>query len=133
MIFTIMRIGYSSRNGQGIVMAVLLFVMGCGARTGEKPIVLPASPLLSRDFIGFGVIVVSYTHVLDKPQSNALSQGYVRRGSIVKVLERRLVRKDGEGRPWVLIEGDYQGWLEESNMQIYDNEPQAKTAAELLS
>ncbi|MDR1178243.1 MAG: hypothetical protein LBK64_05400 [Spirochaetaceae bacterium] len=115
-------------------MAALVFVLGsCGERVREKPIVLPASPILSRDFIGYGVIIVSYTHVLDQPRSGAPSQGYVRRGSIVRVLERLLVRTNGEGVPWVFVEGVYRGWLEESNIQIYDNESRAKTAAELLS
>jgi hypothetical protein len=132
--FTIMRVGHSPCTGQGIVVAALVLVLGsCGGRDGEKPVVLPASPLLSRDLIGYGVIIVSYTHVLDQPRSGALSQGYVRRGSIVRVLERLLVRTNGEGVPWVFIEGDYRGWLEESNIQIYDNESRAKTAAGLLS
>jgi hypothetical protein len=114
-------------------MAALLFILGCGGSGGEKPIVLPASPLLSRDSIGYGVIISSYTHVLDQPQSSAPSQGYVRRGSIVRILERQLVRENGGSIAWVLVEGDYRGWLEESNIQIYDNESQAKTAAGLLS
>jgi hypothetical protein len=136
-IFTIMRVGYSSAGGQGIgaalILVLALALLACSSRDEEVQIALPASPLLSRDFIGYGVIIVSYTHVLDRPQSDASSQGYVRRASIVKVLERRLVRESGESASWVYIEGDYQGWLEENSIQIYDNESQAKTAAGLLS
>jgi hypothetical protein len=117
-----------------LLPAALVFFLGaCGGEGEEKPIVVPSSPLLSREFIGYGVITVSYTHVLDRPQNGAASQGYVRQGSIVKVLERRLVQEDGEaGMPWVFIDGGgSQGWLEEGAMQIYDNESQAKTAAGL--
>jgi hypothetical protein len=114
-----------------LIAALALVMAACGSRGGEKPIVLPPT-LLFRNFIGYGVIIVSYTHVLDQPRDNALSQGYVRKGSIVRVLERRLVQKNGGSIPWVFIEGGYQGWLEESNIQIYDNESQAKTAAELF-
>jgi hypothetical protein len=129
-----MRVGDSFYKGQGIVIAALLLAAAsCSPRSVEKQLVLPVSPLLSRDLIGYGVIVVSYTHVLDQPQRDAPSQGYVRKGSIVRVLERRLVQQDGKGISWVLIDGDYQGWLEEGNIQIYDNESRAKTASELFS
>jgi hypothetical protein len=34
---------------------------------------------------------------------------------------------------WVLVDGNYQGWLQEAVIDIYDNEAQAKTAAESLT
>jgi hypothetical protein len=77
---------------------------------------------------------VSYTHVVDKPDSKSFSLGYLRRGSVVRVLERRGVNQD----LWILVEGhgdislDSPGWLPESVIEIYPTQAQALTAAESL-
>jgi hypothetical protein len=113
-----------------IVTGLLLFVLGACARVSEAPPVLPPStPPLSRSLIGYGVISVSYTHVFDEPLERAVSLGYLRRGSIAEVLERRLVNNRERAEPWVLVGGDYRGWIKEGAIQIYDNMAQAQTAA----
>jgi hypothetical protein len=92
------------------------------------------------------VVHVSYTHVVDKPDNRSLSLGYLRRGSVVRVLERRIGGRDSdhptarEGAPefWALVEGrdgtglDSQGWLPESVIDIYPTAAQAQTASESL-
>jgi hypothetical protein len=87
---------------------------------------------LSRSVIGYGVIVPSYTNLSGEPKLDGLSQGYMRRGSIVKVLERRAVIVQSGIESWVLVEGGYQGWLKEEEVDVYDYEDQAKTASEAL-
>jgi hypothetical protein len=86
-------------------------------------------PPLSRDILGYGVITVSYTRVLDEPSNNGVALGYVRERTILKVLERRLVRGGDNDGYWVLTEGTYQGWLPASVITIYDNQGKAETAA----
>jgi hypothetical protein len=128
---------------QGIVFLLLLccLLASCGKKE-EIQLVPPVTPPLSRGEVGYGVVNVSYTHVVDKPDSQALSLGYLRRGSVVRVLERR---QAGYGqaaqvrpRPWVLVEGhgdlslDSPGWLPESVVDIYFTAAQAQTAAESL-
>jgi hypothetical protein len=72
--------------------------------------------------------------VVDEPNPNALSLGYLRQGSIVKVIERRsITNAQGVTEPWVLMDGNYQGWLQELVIDIYNNEAQARTAAESLT
>jgi hypothetical protein len=92
---------------------------------------------LSRPVIGYGVIVSSYINLSNMPAAVGFSQGYMRRGSIVKVLERRLINRGTENSPsipesWVFVEGGYQGWLYEEEVEIYEYEEQAKTASEKM-
>jgi hypothetical protein len=103
----------------------------CTRTTHEVSIIPPPTYPLSRSSIGYGVVNVSYTHVVNEPGKNGVSLGYLRRGSIVRILERRLVA--GTAESWVLVAGTYRGWLKETVVDIYDLEAQAKTAAELLT
>jgi hypothetical protein len=93
----------------------------------------PAMPPLSREEIGYGVVNVSYTHIVDEPGGQGLSLGYLRRGSVVRVLERRI---PGGTAPetWVRVEsgGAGPGWLPEPVVDIYPTEAQAHTASENL-
>ncbi|MDR3146152.1 MAG: hypothetical protein LBU21_07730 [Treponema sp.] len=123
-------------RGGLIALTVLLFLpLSC-----EKNEVLrldpPAMPPLSREEIGYGVVNASYTHIVDKPDSQGLSLGYLRRGSVVRVLERRT---SGQSSPesWVLVEAhqgpDSRGWLPEPVIDLYSSEAQAQTASESLA
>jgi hypothetical protein len=71
---------------------------------------------------------------MDKPETNSVSLGYVRRGSMVKIIERRFVNDRGSTESWVLVEGteDIEGWIKESLVDVYDNEFKAQTASELM-
>jgi hypothetical protein len=82
--------------------------------------------------MGYAVITASYVRVVDEPDSG-VPLGYLRSGSIVQVLERRRVNVKNDAESWVLVEGDYRGWLREDLTRIYDNEAQAETAAGLLA
>jgi hypothetical protein len=124
-----------------MIAAVCCFIALSCKKNDEIRLVPPPTPPLSREEIGYGVVNVSYTHVVDKPDSRGFSLGYLRRGSVVRILERR---GGGQGRPgvvpepWALVEGrrgtglDSQGWLPESVISIYPTEAQARTAAESL-
>jgi hypothetical protein len=82
--------------------------------------------------IGYGVISVSYTHIVSEPSPSGFSLGYLRKSSIVEVLERRSVNNGGVTDSWVLV-GDFpRGWLREDVIRVYDNEARARTAAESL-
>jgi hypothetical protein len=87
--------------------------------------------------IGYGVIDASYTLLMDKPEQGGVSLGYLRRGALVKVIERRSVNDRESTESWVLVEGSeenpVEGWIRESVADIYENEYKAKTASELMS
>jgi hypothetical protein len=117
------------------LFVAIFFILGaCNGKNSDTSFVPPPTPPLSRPVIGYGVINVSYTHVVDEPGEGTQSPGYLRRGSLVHILERRLVKGEGTAEFWVLAEGNspqgpYQGWLRESVVDIYGNEFQANTAA----
>jgi hypothetical protein len=137
-IFHTMRVGLSRYYRQALFLLVLLSSGGCGKNNGEIPLVPPSTPPLSRQAIGYGVVNVSYTLVVEQPGEGEVSLGYLRRGSLVKVIERRVLIKQETAERWVLAEGivppaQFRGWLKESVVDIYGNEFQAKTAAESMT
>jgi len=60
------------------------------------------------------------------------SAGYLRQGSVVRIVERRLVKNEGKAEAWVLVEGTAKGWLKELLVDIYGNESQAVTASKSI-
>jgi hypothetical protein len=118
-----------------LLFPLVLFALGaCGKKAGEIPVLPPSTPPLSRPVIGYGVVNVSYTHLVKAPGEGELSLGYLRRGSLIRVLERRAAPEGKNAEAWVLVEGSFpqgreRGWLRESVVDIYDNEFQAQTAA----
>ncbi|MDR2194965.1 MAG: hypothetical protein LBP19_10995 [Treponema sp.] len=121
-----------------IMLAVGVSVLcSCNRLKSEFFILPPPTYPLSRPVIGYGVIVSSYINLSNAPKRGGFSQGYMRRGSIVTVLERRLINKGTESSPsmpetWVLVEGGYQGWIYEDDIEIYEYEEQAMTASEKM-
>ena len=117
-----------------IQVLLLLLLCSCTRSNEEAPVIPPLTNPLSSPLVGYGVVRVSYTHVVEEPTPNALSLGYLRQGSIVQVIERRSVTNaEGVTEQWVLVDGNYQGWLQGSVIDIYGNEAQARTAAESLT
>ena len=114
-------------------LLLLLGLMACAGDKEEIPVIPPATSPLSRTLIGYGVINVSYTHVTAAPEDGSASLGYLRRGSLVRVLERKMVAGGKSPESWVLAEGSSKGWVREAVMEIYDNQGQAETAAESMS
>jgi hypothetical protein len=79
--------------------------------------------------LGYAVVGASYTRIMSEPGPGGVALGYARERTILRALERRLVREGDERSLWVLVEGDYQGWLPGSVVVIYESEDKAKTAA----
>jgi hypothetical protein len=138
------RVAYSNRQGikslmrGGLAVVTALFFLPLACNKSEvirlNP---PAMPPLSREEIGYGVVNASYTHMVDKPDGQGLSLGYLRRGSVVRVLERRSAGRSTDQVPpefWVLVEShpdpDSQGWLPEPVIDLYPTRAQAQTASE---
>jgi hypothetical protein len=109
-----------------------LFVTACGGRKDDNPVIPPETSPLSGGYIGFAVITASFTHIVSEPEEDSGSIGYLRRGSMVRVMKRQAVKTGTRFVSWVLIDGEHQGWLKEEVMDIYDNERQAKTASDAM-
>jgi hypothetical protein len=131
--FIDMRITVNHRIGQLLLMLFLVPLCACTGRNAENPVIPPLTSPLSRDYIGFGVVTASFTHITADPAENSPSLGYLRRGSLVRIVRRQTVRTGNIFTSWVLIEGNQRGWLKEEVMDIYANESQARTASESLN
>ena len=121
----------------GIICALILLAFtSCNGKKDDVKVVPPVTSPLSGNYIGFGVIVTSYTHVSREPEENSTSIGYLRRGSVVPIIERRIITRNtgrtSVAQSWVLIE-EPKGWLKEEVMDIYNNESRAITAAQMMS
>jgi hypothetical protein len=141
-----MRITVKRVNSQLLLFACVavfaaIAAASCGGRKDDNPVIPPETSPLSRDYIGFAVITASFTHIVAAPEENSNSIGYLRRGSLVRVMKRQAVKTGNTFVSWVLIDGEQQGgpqgapqgWLKEEVMDIYDNESQAKTASDAMT
>lgn len=143
-----MRIRHYAGNIQLASLWAVLFLFpvfaACDRSRDELPVIPPETHPLARDFIGFGVVNVTFTHVLNAPGSQGVSEGYLRRGTVVRINERRQISNRGRLESWVLAEGNYRetaagtgapssrGWLEEAALEIYDSEERANTASKSM-
>jgi mannose-6-phosphate isomerase-like protein (cupin superfamily) len=114
-----------------LIILISTVLLSC-SKNKDILIVPPSAPPLTRSVIGYGMLTDSYTHILDQPQQGAVSLGYLREGTIVPVLERRMIEQNKKTESWVFIKGNYEGWLKEESIVIYENEAQAKTASASL-
>ena len=148
-----MRVRHSFENNQqpkqglikfflavSISMLFSLFLSGCRRSSEELPVTPPATNPLAREYIGYGVVNVSFTHLMSESGTGGVSQGYLRRGTVVRILERVKLNSRGSSVSWVLAESYFHlpgtvssGWLEEADLAIYENETQANTASKNLS
>jgi hypothetical protein len=124
------------KNGKSVIylfalLTILLF--SCGTKKEEIKVIPPITSPLSGEYIGFGVIKESFTHITTDPSQDSPSLGYLRRGSCVRIVRRQIIKAQDNYISWVLTDGQQQGWLKEDVMDIYNNENQAITASELLS
>jgi hypothetical protein len=132
-----MRIPFKCVLGQLVIISCFL-LMACTAKNDEKgspviQVIPPVTSPLSRDYIGFGVITASFTHVTADPFDGSSSLGYLRRGTLVRVLRRQTIKTNNDFMTWIFIDGPVQGWLKEEVVAIYDNESQAITASQAMS
>ena len=129
-----MRVGFSHGYNQVLFFffSLLLFSVfaGCRRSSEDLPVVPPATHPLARQYIGYGVVNVSFTHLLDEPGSGGVSRGYLRRGTVVCIIERRQIINRTNPESWVFAEG---GWLVEAALDIYDNESRANTASKAMN
>jgi hypothetical protein len=133
-----MRVGFLFNYRQVLVLLFGTLFFSCNRPSDEIPLTPPPTHPLVRDFIGYGVVNTFFTHIMDKPGPEGISQGYLRKGSLVKISERRSVSNHGNVEFWVYIDSSSvepvsNGWLRESALDIYDNEAKGLTASETMT
>ena len=104
----------------------------CKRNSLDEEIVPPLTRPLSRYVIGYGVVNANYTHILDRQGESGKSIGFLRRGSIVEILERRPVIRGDKAEMWIFASGNYKGWMKETELSIYPSKAQALTASESI-
>ena len=136
-----MRLKVFANYHQGFILLFPLFLLCCSRNPEEIPVIPPPTNPLIREFIGYGVVSVPFIHVVDEPHQDGASLGYLRKGSLVKIIERRILRNRGNPETWVLVDVQYsgvpdgkiRGWLGGNSISVFDNEVQALTAAEAIT
>jgi hypothetical protein len=115
--------------------------ISCSKGAGELPLIPPTTDPLNREFIGYGVVNASFIHVSTGPGQEGVSLGYLRKGALVRILERRAVPNRQNVELWLLVDaeaptspdGKISGWLSEQDADIYDNEGRARTASKAMT
>ena len=141
---SVSHIPLSQFSGSGFkwlffLLVFLTFFSGCNRSVNQLPVLPPVTHPLAREYIGYGVVNVSFTHFFDAPGTGGVSKGYLRRGTVVRIIERRPVTLGGNQVLWVFVEGNYQGtssvsqgWLQEEDLDVYENESRAMTASRAI-
>ena len=136
ILFINMRINVIRPGNQACLVFVLISTavcLSCLPGKDETPVLPPLTSPLSRPHIGFGVINVSYTRVNAEPAEDSGSSGYLRRGSVVLIRERRQIISGGRTESWLLVEETSTGWIRESLVDVYENELKARTASQTMN
>ena len=127
-----MRIALKYGFVQLSLLLCVIALLSCRGNKDDGYIVPPETAPLSRDYIGYGVITDSFTHITVDPSEESISLGYLRRGSLVRIVRRQIIKTDFGFQSWVLTDGAQNGWLREDVMNIYSTEGQARTASEAM-
>ena len=136
-----MRLRVLNSYNQGLLLLLPLFLLFCCRNKEESPVIPPPTNPLTREFIGYGVVSSPFAHVMNEHRQDGTALAYLRRGSLVKIIERRNIRNRGISEIWVLVDAQYfavpegiiQGWLRENTLSVFDNELKAQTAAETMA
>jgi len=139
-----MRVGFFCMRSQVFPFFLLiLFVSlfsGCRRSSQDLVVMPPATHPLARQHIGYGVVNASFIHLLSEPGASGVSHGHLRRGTVLRIIERRQVTGVGNSVSWVLaeendpsLESPSRGWLQEATVEIFDRESRASTAARAMT
>ncbi|MDR1176799.1 MAG: hypothetical protein LBK83_15155 [Treponema sp.] len=140
-----MKLGSRRQYRQVFLILLLCILASCRGNREEIVLDLPMTPPLSRKNIGYGVINVSFALIMEEPGQKNQASSYGRRGSIVEIQERRFITIENRTELWVLVAGTnqnqedenetsrIQGWILETNIDVYDKLSQARTAAKAMN
>ena len=116
-----------------MLLIFVLILCSCGRRQDENFVMPPVTSPLSRNYIGYGVVNTSFTHVLAEPADGSELLGNLRRGTSVRIIERRVILNAGRAQSWLRLYTEQNGWVREEVMDIFDNESRARTAAQSMN
>ena len=118
-----------------IFFLLLIFLCGCIRSKTNIELYPPQNEPLTGSVLGYGVVIAQFVHIRAEPGDGGDLTGYLRKGALVKVLERRNINDNDSLASWLLVnedEGPILGWINERFIEVYDNRNRAITASSLL-
>jgi hypothetical protein len=73
------------------LLLLIVVLASCKKPEEDLTIIVGATPILSKTSIAYGLVENSFAHILDEPSPQGASRALLRKGDIVRVVERRLV------------------------------------------
>jgi len=104
-----------------IIISSLGTNVSCFLSNPAKELHPPPTFPLSRTVLGYVVITDSFTQLLDRPGSEGVSLGVLRKGTILPVLERRMVQDNNQAERWIFVSAAEKGWVRESAGQVFQH------------
>jgi len=114
------------------ILLLSLMISSCFLSPPDKQLSPPATFPLSRTLLGYVLITDSYTQLLDRRGNDGGALGVLRKGTILPVIERRIMSGDEKTEIWLYVAAEEKGWIRESSGQLFQTETQAKTALRTL-
>ncbi len=114
------------------VFGIIGFSIACVPERPPADIEPPPTPVLTSKVI-WGVVNKPYVKILDEQDSYADVRGILRRGDVVTILSKA-GKTDGSGY-WLeirLTTSLLTGWVMDLDVNVYDTEPQARTASKSI-
>ncbi len=129
----------SRRTRYAACIALLVVSFSSCGRPHGGLVHLPANPPLSGG-LGYALVRDSYVRLKAEPRAEAADLGYLRDGSLVELLGRELASPDVGANPassravlWYRIRAlrDFadEGWVRETELELYASREQAERAA----
>lgn len=115
-----------------IIFYVSLSFASCYIYNPHKQLYPPPTFPLSRTVLGYIVITDSYTQLLDHIGTKGVSLGILRKGTILPVLERKIIKGETGVERWIYVDAEEKAWIRASSGLIFQTEAQAKTALRQL-
>ena len=122
-----------SRFRSIVLLAAAVFAFTSCWRINEASIKPPPNPVLSRG-LGWGVVKDAYVRLKEQPSASARDLDHLRRGGIFE-LDARVLESSGPPAAspiiWYNLSSEgLNGWVRDSELEVYSSQAQAEKAAE---
>ncbi len=114
------------------IFGIMGISIACSPDRLPADIELPPTPVLTSKMI-WGVVNKPYVKILDEQDLYAGVSGILRRGDVVTILSK-IGKIEGSGY-WLEIQLNTSlltGWVLDLDVNVYDTEPQARTASRAI-
>ncbi|HUW70653.1 MAG TPA: SH3 domain-containing protein [bacterium] len=112
-----------------VVALVVSMAAACSKNSGVR-VSLDETPVISGG-LGWCVITLAYVRLKTQPSYESTDSGTARRGDVARIVGRSRSFASSDAGIWYRVEyTDQTGWAHESALTVYENESEARSAAE---